>query len=58
MVGPEGFVVIDGTLSIEEQQREVRSKIMRLIPKQPRSDEVIEVSETAKDNKTTVSTKE
>src|SRR2546428_3965120 len=33
MVGTEGFVVIDGTLAIEEQQREIRAKIMKLIPK-------------------------
>ncbi len=43
MVKAEGFVVIDGTLAIEEQQREIRSKIMRIIPKQAR-DQAIEVS--------------
>ena len=43
MVKPEGFIVIDGTLAIEEQQKEVRSKMMRLIPKQTKHP-VIEVS--------------
>jgi dTMP kinase len=43
MVKPEGFIVIDGTLAIEEQQKEVRSRMMRLIPKQSKHP-VIEVS--------------
>lgn len=34
MVEPEGFTVIDGTADIEEQQKEVREKIMQLLPKQ------------------------
>jgi dTMP kinase len=43
MVKSEGFIVIDGTLAIEEQQKEVRSRMMRLIPKQSKHP-VIEVS--------------
>jgi dTMP kinase len=33
MVRPDGFVVIDGSLPIEEQQRLVREKVDRLMPK-------------------------
>ena len=34
MVKPEGFVVIDGTSGIEEQQQLVRKTIMKLLPRQ------------------------
>lgn len=34
MAEPEGFTIIDGTLSIEEQQKTVRKMIMPLIPNQ------------------------
>jgi dTMP kinase len=34
MVKPEGFVVIDGTSGIEEQQHLVRKTIMKLLPRQ------------------------
>lgn len=34
MVEPEGFTVIDGTTDIEEQQKEVRERIMRILPRQ------------------------
>ena len=34
MVEPEGFTVIDGTADIEEQQKEVREKIMKILPRQ------------------------
>jgi dTMP kinase len=34
MVKPEGFVVIDGTSGIEEQQQLVRKTIMKLLPHQ------------------------
>jgi dTMP kinase len=34
MVEPEGFTVIDGTTDIEEQQKEVREKIMGILPRQ------------------------
>jgi dTMP kinase len=34
MVEPEGFTVIDGTTDIEEQQKQVREKILEKLPKQ------------------------
>ena len=34
MVEPERFTVIDGTADIEEQQKEVREKIMQILPRQ------------------------
>jgi dTMP kinase len=34
MVRPEGFVVVDGSLRIEEQQRLVRDKVSELMPKE------------------------
>jgi hypothetical protein len=34
MVKSEGFVVIDGTSGIEEQQQLVRKTIMKLLPRQ------------------------
>jgi dTMP kinase len=34
MVEPEGFTVIDGTADIVEQQKEVREKIMGILPRQ------------------------
>jgi dTMP kinase len=33
MIGPENFVVIDGTADIEEQQRQVRQKVLGSLPK-------------------------
>jgi len=63
LVGTWSFVLIDGTLAIEEQQREVRGKIMRLIPKRTghadnnADEEVIEVSEIG-DKTTTAADKE
>jgi hypothetical protein len=32
MIKPEGFIVIDGTSGIEEQQQSVRNKIIKLLP--------------------------
>jgi dTMP kinase len=34
MVGPENFVVIDGTADIEEQQEVMRQKVTELLPRQ------------------------
>jgi dTMP kinase len=34
MIRPEGFVVVDGSLQIEEQQRLVRDKVTGLMPKE------------------------
>lgn len=34
MVDSEGFTVIDGTADIEEQQKQVREKIMQVLPRQ------------------------
>ncbi|HLG37030.1 MAG TPA: dTMP kinase [Nitrososphaera sp.] len=34
MVEPEGFTVVDGTTDIEEQQKEVRERIMKILPRQ------------------------
>src|SRR5690242_4668175 len=34
MVKPEGFIIIDGTVGIEEQQQVVRRTIMKLLPRQ------------------------
>lgn len=34
MIEPEAFTVVDGTADIEEQQKEVRQKIMQILPKQ------------------------
>lgn len=34
MIGPENFAVIDGTTDIEEQQRQVRQKVLDTLPKQ------------------------
>ncbi len=42
MVRSEGFIVVDGTLAIEEQQKEVRNKLMKPIPGQVK-DTLIEV---------------
>jgi dTMP kinase len=36
MARPEGFVVVDGTADIEEQQKHVRQKMMELLPQQVR----------------------
>lgn len=33
MIGPENFAVIDGTADIEEQQRQVRQKVLETLPK-------------------------
>jgi dTMP kinase len=33
MIGPENFVVIDGARDIEEQQRQVRQKVLDALPK-------------------------
>ncbi len=33
MIGPENFAVIDGTTDIEEQQRQVRQKVLETLPK-------------------------
>lgn len=33
MIGPENFAVIDGTTDIEEQQRQVRQKVLDTLPK-------------------------
>jgi len=44
MVKTDGLVVIDGTLPIEEQQKAVRSRIMKLAP-QSTTDELIRVEE-------------
>lgn len=33
MIGPENFAVIDGTVDIEEQQRNVRQKVLDTLPK-------------------------
>jgi dTMP kinase len=33
MIGPENFAVIDGTADIEEQQRNVRQKVLDTLPK-------------------------
>ena len=37
MVEPEGFTVVDGTADIEEQQKAVREKIMKVLPRQHHS---------------------
>jgi dTMP kinase len=34
MIKPEGFIVIDGTSGIEEQQLLVRETVMNLLPRQ------------------------
>jgi len=34
MIDTEGFTVIDGTADIEEQQKDVRKKVMELLPRQ------------------------
>jgi hypothetical protein len=34
MVGPENFIVIDGTADIEEQQKVMRQKATELLPRQ------------------------
>ena len=34
MIGHDGFTVIDGTQDIEEQQVQVRDKVMQMLPKQ------------------------
>ncbi|HEX9677815.1 dTMP kinase [Nitrososphaera sp.] len=34
MIGPENFAVIDGTVNIEEQQRQLRQKVLETIPRQ------------------------
>jgi hypothetical protein len=31
MVGPEGFTLVDGTVDIEEQQRNVRQKVIEVL---------------------------
>ena len=33
MIGPEKFVVVDGTADIEEQQKEVRRTVMEMLPR-------------------------
>lgn len=34
MIGPENFAVIDGTVDIEEQQRQLRQKVLETLPRQ------------------------
>jgi hypothetical protein len=34
MADTEGFTVIDGTIDIEEQQRQVREKVSEMLPQQ------------------------
>jgi len=48
MVKTDGLVVIDGTLPIEEQQKAVRDRIMKLSPER-KADELIQVKERGED---------
>jgi dTMP kinase len=48
MAKMDGFVIIDGTLPIEEQQKAVRSRIMKLAPRRT-ANELIQVKEFGED---------